>query len=338
METTPTVMNLSIAEVRVPEARLRGLGDLDALRESIASAGLLQPIIVDREHTLVCGLHRLEACRSLGWTRIPCLVEDFDGPRARLAEVDENLCRRELTVLERAEHIALRRTLWEQMQPAPPPAGEGDGKKRSKKVKAPEAPLAVFVDDTAKKTGRAKAAVREELRIGELPEDVRAVARETPVSNNKRELLALTRMPQEEQRRAVAAVKSGESKTVRPKTAKAAPEASGGDEGECPFDLADGESATGAPATVSGDPEGYRDDPMSPWATPGGALERELARAQIVRLVGDAQRSLSKMMDLWSAGENDEGTLRAREAVDAVERLSRWMERPSAQESWAATA
>ena len=69
--------------------------------------------------------------------------------------------------------------------------------------------------DTSKRTGRAKAAVREELRIGELPEDVRAVARETPVSNNKRELLALTRMPQEEQRRAVAAVKSGESKTVR---------------------------------------------------------------------------------------------------------------------------
>lgn len=336
METTPTVMNLSIAAVRIPEARLRGLGDLDALRESIASAGLLQPIIVDRAHTLVCGLHRLEACRSLGWTRIPALVEDFDGPRARLAEVDENLCRRELTVLERAEHIALRRTLWEQMQPPPPALGD-DGKKKSKKVKPQEAPLAVFVDDTAKKTGRAKAAVREELRIGELPEDVRAVARETPVSNNKRELLALTRMPQEEQRRAVAAVKSGESKTVRPKVAKPAPEASS-DEGECPFDLADGESGARAPATVTGDPEGYREDPMSPWATPGGALERELARAQIVRLVGDAQRSLSKMMDLWSAGENDEGTLRAREAVDAVERLSRWMERPSAQESWAATA
>ena len=336
MENQPTVQMLSIDDVRVPDARLRGLGDFEALRESIASAGLLQPIVVDTTHTLVCGLHRLEACRSLGWMLIPAIVDRFEGPRARLAEVDENLCRRELTVLERAEHIALRRTLWEQMQPELPAVEAGDDKKR-KKTKQQEAPLMAFVDDTSKRTGRAKAAVREELRIGELPEDVRAVARETPVSNNKRELLALTRMPQEEQRRAMAAVKSGESKTVRPKVAKPAPEASA-DEGECPFDLADGADGARAPATVTGDPEGYRDDPMSPWATPGGALERELARAQIVRLVGDAQRSLSKMMDLWSAGENDEGTLRAREAVDAVERLSRWMERPSAQESWAATA
>lgn len=335
MENLPTVTSLSIAEIRISEARLRGLGDLDALRESIASAGLLQPILVDRTHTLVCGLHRLEACRSLGWTRIPAIIEAFDDDRARLAEVDENLCRRELTVLERAEHIALRRTLWERMQP-PPPAVD-DAPKR-KKVKAPEAPLAVFVDDTAKRTGRAKAAVREELRIGELPEDVRAVARETPVSNNKRELLALTRMPQEEQRRAVAAVKSGESKTVRPRAPKPAPDAASADEGECPFDLATGDDGAQPPATVTGDPEGYRDDPMSPWATKGGPLERELARAQIVRLVGDAQRSLAKMMDLWSGGENDEGSLRAREAVEAVERLSRWMERPSAQESWAATA
>jgi ParB family chromosome partitioning protein len=334
MENTPTVITLSIAEVRIPESRLRGLGDLDALRESIASAGLLQPIIVDKSHTLVCGLHRLEACRSLGWTRIAAVVDAFEGPRARLAEVDENLCRRELTVLERAEHIALRRTLWAQMQP--PAAPPTDPAPRGKKVKPPEAPLTVFVDDTARKTGRAKAAVREELRIGELPEDVRAVARETPVSNNKRELLALTRMPQEEQRRAVAAVKSGEAKTVRPKVAKPAPEAV--NEGECPFDLAEGDGTERAAATVTGDPEGYRDDPMSPWATPGGALERELARAQIVRLVGDAQRALAKMMDLWSGGENDEGSLRAREAVEAVERLSRWMERPSSQESWAATA
>lgn len=338
METTFTVLSLPLADVRIPELRLRGLGDIDALRESIASAGLLQPIIVDKSHTLICGLHRLEACRSLGWTHIPAVVDALEGPRARLAEVDENLCRRELSVLERAEHIALRRTLWEQMQAERAPAVEGTGKR--KKQKAPEAPLALFVDDTAKRTGRAKAAVREDLRIGELPEDVRAVARETPVSNNKRELLALTRMPQEEQRRAVAAVKAGEAKTVRPKKTPA--ETSGGEEGECPFDLADGENTDAegerAPAMVSGDPESYRDDPMSPWATPGGALERELARAQIVRLVGEAQRALAKMMDLWSADEGDEGTLRAREAVDAVERLSRWMERPATQETWAATA
>jgi len=331
MENQPTVQMLSIDDVRVPGARLRGLGDFEALRESIASAGLLQPIVVDTTHTLVCGLHRLEACRSLGWMLIPAIVDRFEGPRARLAEVDENLCRRELTVLERAEHIALRRTLWEQMQPELPAVEAGDDKKR-KKTKQQEAPLMAFVDDTSKRTGRAKAAVREELRIGELPEDVRAVARETPVSNNKRELLALTRMPQEEQRRAVAAVKSGESRTVRPKAAKATPS----NDAEAPFDLTG--DATTSQLIATGDPESYRDDPMSPWATPGGALERELARAQIVRLVGEAQRALAKALELWSSEDSDDGRRWVRDSVDAVERLSRWMESSAAQETWAASA
>ncbi len=336
METPPTVRMLTIAEVRVPDARLRALGDVEALRESIASAGLLQPIVVDRAHTLVCGLHRLEACRQLGWSEIPAVVEALEGPRARLAEVDENLCRRELTVLERAEHIALRRALWHEMEAArtadEAPADEG---KKRKKAKPAEPPLAAFVDDTAKRTGRAKAAVREELRIGELPQDVRAVARETPVSNNKRELLALTRMPEEEQRRAVAAVKSGEARSVRAKAPKPAAPAEG--DAACPFDLAPSEPPASQLAS-SVDPEGYRDDPLSPWATPGGALERELARAQIVRLVGEAQRALAKALDLWAPEGDDEGRRRAREAADAVERLSRWMEAPSPQEAWAASA
>lgn len=356
MENLPTVQALPLDAVRIPTSRLRGLGDLEALRESITSTGLLQPIIVDRAYNLVCGLHRLEACRSLGWTHIAAVVEAFEGPRARLAEVDENLCRRELTVLERAEHIALRRALWEEMQAerAEAAAAEEESRKR-KKAKPPEAPLAAFVDDTARRTGRAKAAVREELRIGELPEDVRAVARETPVSNNKRELLALTRMPQEEQRRAITAVKAGESKSVRAKTVKAAAAAreENVDTADCPFDLTDDgrprdatESMVTGPApsiaaAVSDDPSSYRDDPMSPWATPGGALERELTRAQIVRLVGDAQRTLARALDLWGPSD-DEGRHHLRGAVDAVERLSQWMESPSASESaapaWAASA
>lgn len=279
---------VSIDAVSVTPWRRRGLGDTEALRESIASNGLLQPIVLDASLTLVCGMHRLEACRALGWTEVPAFVHAIDGPRAQLAEVDENLCRRELTVLERAEHIALRRKLWEEMHP--PPATEG--KKRPKKH---DAPLAIFVDDTARRTGRASAAVREELRIGELPEDVRAAARETPVSDNKRELLALTRMPEEEQRRAVEAVKSGEAKSVRKRAKKPAPEA----------------------LTL----EGVEATP--PWSS---EPVNDTTRAEAQRLVNDARRALSQTLSLWGHDPDDEGRVRLEEAHRAVERLARWME------------
>jgi ParB family chromosome partitioning protein len=315
MQTQPTTPDLRMVElsaVRVPPWRMRALGDLDALRESIAAAGLLHPVVLDTSLTLVCGAHRLEACRALGWEKIPALITPLEGPYAQLAEVDENLCRRELTVLERAEHIALRLKLWEQTQPPPPET-------KKKTAKRSEGPSAAFIDDTSRRTGRAKAAVREELRIGELPEDVRATARETPVRDNKRELLALTRMPEEEQRRAVEAVRDGEAKSVRKKKPPREPAAPKPEDAEpgglVAASLPDEES----PAT---------------WSQDGSAFLQERSRADVIRIVGELQRLLAKAGTLWAAqrDETGEGRERLDDATRAVERLARWME-GSADES-----
>ncbi|MFO0603751.1 MAG: ParB N-terminal domain-containing protein [Polyangiales bacterium] len=312
----PDLRMVDLRSVRVPPWRLRALGDLDALRESIAAAGLLHPIVVDPSLTLVCGMHRLEACRALGWETIPALVTSLEGPYAQLAEVDENLCRRELTVLERAEHIALRLKLWEQTQPPPPE--EAAAKK--KPPKRAEAPLVAFLDDTARRTGRGKAAVREELRIGELPEDVRATARETPIHDNKRELLALTRMPEEEQRRAVQAVRDGEAKSVRkkkPPRPKSAPEA-----GEAA-------GADAPPAGTGGLVASALPEEEAPtWSQDGSAFLEERARADVIRIVGELQRLLAKAGTLWTSqrDESGEGRERLDDATRAVGRLARWME------------
>jgi len=316
MQTQPTAPDLRMVDlsaVRVPPWRMRALGDLDALRESIAAAGLLHPIVVDPSLTLVCGAHRLEACRALGWGKIPAIVTPLEGPYAQLAEVDENLCRRELTVLERAEHIALRLKLWEQTQP---PAPEASKKKTSKRS---EGPSMAFVDDTSRRTGRGKAAVREELRIGELPEDVRATARETPVRDNKRELLALTRMPEEEQRRAVEAVRAGEAKSVRKKKPPREPAAEKPDAPEQGGLVAASLPDEEAPAT---------------WSQDGSAFLQERSRADVIRIVGELQRLLAKAGTLWAAQRDESGDGRERldDAARAVERLARWME-GSADES-----
>ena len=102
------------------------------------------------------------------------------------------------------------------MLPEPPPTpSEGKRPKKRRDDDAREPPLTAFVDDTARRTGRARRAVREELEIGELPEDVRDSVRATPISHNKRELLALTRMEEPEARAAAVAVKNGEAKSVR---------------------------------------------------------------------------------------------------------------------------
>jgi ParB-like chromosome segregation protein Spo0J len=93
--------------------------DVDLLAVSFVRIGMQMPITVrcfpDRlsgtgamgTYVLVTGAHRLAAAKQLGWTKIDCFVADCDEIEAQLWEISENLHRRELTALERAEQIAL---------------------------------------------------------------------------------------------------------------------------------------------------------------------------------------------------------------------------------------
>lgn len=81
---------------------------LEELKDSIAKLGLRTPLAVRpllAERHLVAGLHRLEAVRSLGWKKVPCVFIK-DKRVARIWEISENLHRAELTTLEEADLIA----------------------------------------------------------------------------------------------------------------------------------------------------------------------------------------------------------------------------------------
>ncbi len=107
--------------VVIPEGR-RPLNEtvVAELVESIGRFGLLSPIAVRmfdemavpnqglrfNVPVLVVGRHRLEACKRLGLDSVDGIVFDGDETEARLAEISENLHRAELSVQERADHIA----------------------------------------------------------------------------------------------------------------------------------------------------------------------------------------------------------------------------------------
>lgn len=86
------------------------------LAESMSAIGLKTPITIrglNRDETdaiagalLVAGAHRLEAARSLDWFEIDAFVLDGDEVDARLWEIAENLHRKELAALQRAELVS----------------------------------------------------------------------------------------------------------------------------------------------------------------------------------------------------------------------------------------
>jgi ParB-like chromosome segregation protein Spo0J len=92
-------------------AQLLGVGDMSTLADSIRELGLLQPITVTPEKKLVAGGRRLAAFKMPGRVEIPAFVKLLGGLRAELAEIDENLVRLELMVLERGEQLARRNAI-----------------------------------------------------------------------------------------------------------------------------------------------------------------------------------------------------------------------------------
>lgn len=107
------VAALPLEGITIPEDRLRELRDFSGLAESMERVGLLQPITATKSGRLVAGRHRVEAARSLGWKAIPAFVVEDDELRNRLAEIDENLQRLDLTVYEQSKHAEERERVLE---------------------------------------------------------------------------------------------------------------------------------------------------------------------------------------------------------------------------------
>ena len=107
---------LPIEQVIVEGRFRQELGDLTDLQHSLATLGLLHPIVVTADHRLVAGHRRLEAARALGWDDIPAHVaHNLDTALLHLeAERDENVCRKEMTPSER---VALGRAIEELERP-----------------------------------------------------------------------------------------------------------------------------------------------------------------------------------------------------------------------------
>lgn len=185
--------------------RLVDMGRAKEISESIKEIGLLNPITVDLDNNLIAGAHRVEAYKILGLEKIPFRRVDLSGLKSELAEIDENLIRNELNVLERSNQLLRRKEIYEELYPE---SKEGISqsismnKKLGNNVSADSA--LTFSKDVENKTGRKERTVQEEIQIAKkvIPE-VKEAIKNTELSNRKTDLLEISRMEPEEQKKVV---------------------------------------------------------------------------------------------------------------------------------------
>ena len=78
-------MRVRISSIKInPGRREAEPKAVEELARSITAVGLLNPITIDQNNTLVAGLHRLEAAKLLGWTEIECTAVGMNTVQAEL--------------------------------------------------------------------------------------------------------------------------------------------------------------------------------------------------------------------------------------------------------------
>ena len=201
------ILLVPISEITVNPGRREALpGDVKELADSILEVGLINPIMVDQAHTLIAGLHRLEAMKLLGRTEIECTISNLDGLQVALAEIDENFFRKDLSDDEFRELLLRRKEIYESLHPEAKRGGD-----RSKRTKCPSAPVKSFADDTADKWGVDPRTVRREIQTAKnLTTEAKSILRDSDTKLTKKDALSLSRLTPEQQREAASRLAAGD--------------------------------------------------------------------------------------------------------------------------------
>jgi N6-adenosine-specific RNA methylase IME4 len=142
------------------------LGDIAALAASMADLGLLHPIVIRLDGTLIAGERRLLAAKQLGWTKIPVTVVDLDA--VVRGEFAENSVRKDFTL---SEAVAIKRAL-EPIERAAAKERQREGGRSGGKAsgKLPEASKGNAADKAAKAAGMARRTLEKAEAIVEAAE------------------------------------------------------------------------------------------------------------------------------------------------------------------------
>jgi ParB-like chromosome segregation protein Spo0J len=214
------VVNVPVNQIHT-DNRLRNLNNdfIWLLAHSMRTGGLIEPIVVrqdtDQDFSLVSGLHRLEAARSLKWTEVPCRIIGSDHAAARLIEIDANLVRLELSPAERAYHLLERKEGHDFISVDPRvKAANCANRALGRRFDAEALASPSFTEETALLAGISQRSVQRQLAVAvELGQgDLRLIAGSS--LDIWKELYALVRLPAEDRDILIKRAAGGEQVTA----------------------------------------------------------------------------------------------------------------------------
>lgn len=237
MTLQQTTKDIPINQIQViNRKRQANLDNVDGLADSIKQFGLIHPITVSTfcdNYILRAGNNRLTACRLLGWETMPCVVIDFTGDNSELMgellEIDENLIRDDLSVLDKVSQLARRKEIYEELYPMTKNGGDRGDKInitsdyfRLHQVEEVESNNSLneidrperFSLDTAKKMGKSEQTVQRLVSVGK---DILPYAEQlqgTAIDDNFSELQRFAKLDDDVKDKVITILVSGQADSV----------------------------------------------------------------------------------------------------------------------------
>ena len=210
-------VSIKIDEIKIkPGRREVDENVLKDLVESIDEFGLFSPIIVDTNHTLVAGLHRIEAAKLLGWTEISSYVGDFNELQAELAEIDENFVRSPLSGMERNDMLLRRKQIYEELHPETKNGGDKCSEKsRTTRCRSAFEQVKPFTQDAADRLHLSRRTVERCVHIASsLTPEAKKVIRGAEDKFPQKEELKLTHVEAAHQEEAAKQYLAGKIRSI----------------------------------------------------------------------------------------------------------------------------
>lgn len=172
---------MTLDKIIVSNPYLRTETDIDSLKKSIQTIGLINPLTINAENELIAGGRRYQALKELGITEAAINRVDISTLEQELISIDENLVRTPLNKLELEKCLNRGREIYEELNPDANKI-EVEVKKLTaaeKKIEKEEEEndTTSFAAITAEKTGLSKSVIKNAIRRDEQSSDILKEAR-----------------------------------------------------------------------------------------------------------------------------------------------------------------
>jgi ParB family chromosome partitioning protein len=158
------VEKIAIDLIKVESKYLRTNTNVEKLKKSIKTVGLINPIVINNKNELIAGGRRYTAMKELGFEEVPVTIVQKSLEEQELISIDENLVRKDLTKMEMEEYLSRGKEIYEGLFPNATKTDDDIDEKIHEDMPDEERS---FVDITAEKTGLSKKSIKSAIHRDE---------------------------------------------------------------------------------------------------------------------------------------------------------------------------